>query len=122
MLASNDGTAGGAIQALSEEGLAGRILVTGQDADLTACQRIAQGTQTMTVYKPIKNLAARAAEAAVRLARRRPVIASAGIDNGQVEVPSILLDIIAVTKENLRDTVVADGFRSEQDVFGGGGK
>ncbi len=118
VLASNDGTAGGAIQALTEEGLAGKILVTGQDADLTACQRIAQGTQTMTVYKPIKNLAARAAEAAVRLAQRRPVIASAGIDNGQVEVPSILLEIVAVTRENLRETVIADGFRSEREVFG----
>ncbi len=118
VLASNDGTAGGAIQALTEEGLAGKILVTGQDADLTACQRIAQGTQAMTVYKPIKVLAARAAEAAVRLAQRRPVIAEAGIDNGQVMVPSILLEIVAVTRENLRETVIADGFRAEAEVFG----
>ncbi len=119
VLASNDGTAGGAIQALTEEGLVGKILVTGQDADLAACQRIAQGTQAMTVYKPIKLLASQAAEAAVRLARHRPVIAVAGIDNGAVSVPSILLEIIAVTKDNLRETVVADGFRSEADVFGG---
>ena len=52
ILASNDGTASGAIQALSEEGLAGKILVTGQDAELSACQRIANGTQAMTIYKP----------------------------------------------------------------------
>ncbi len=118
VLASNDGTAGGAIQALTEEGLAGKVLVTGQDGDLAACQRIVQGTQTMTVYKPIKELARQAAEAAVRLAQRRPVIARAGIDNGRLEVPSILLEILAVTKENLRETIVADGFRSEAEVFG----
>jgi len=118
VLASNDGTAGGAIQALTEEGLAGKVLVTGQDGDLAACQRIVQGTQTMTVYKPIKELANRAAEAAVRLAKRQPVIARAGTDNGKVEVPSMLLEILAVTKENLRETIVADGFRSEAEVFG----
>jgi D-xylose transport system substrate-binding protein len=72
----------------------------------------------MTVYKPIKELANRAAEAAVRLAKRQPVIARAGIDNGKVEVPSMLLEILAVTKENLRETIVADGFRSEAEVFG----
>ena len=50
----NDGTAGGAIQALAEQKLAGKVLVTGQDADLAACQRIVAGTQTMTIYKPIQ--------------------------------------------------------------------
>lgn len=68
VLASNDGTAGGAIQALAEEGLSGKLLVTGQDAELVACQRIALGTQAMTIYKPIKNLARQAAELAVRMA------------------------------------------------------
>ncbi len=59
VLATNDGTAGGAIQALIEEGLAGKVLVTGQDADLAACQRIVRGTQTMSVYKPLARLADR---------------------------------------------------------------
>jgi D-xylose transport system substrate-binding protein len=118
VLASNDGTAGGAVQALTEEGLAGKVLVTGQDGDLAACQRIVQGTQTMTVYKPIKVLASRAAEAAVRLAKGQSVIARSGIDNGKGEVPSLLLEIVAVTRENLRETIVADGFRAEADVYG----
>ncbi len=118
VLASNDGTAGGAIQALVEAGVAGKVIVTGQDADLAACQRIASGTQTMTVYKPIHKLATRAAELAVALAQRKVLVASAEIDNGHTAVPSILLDIVAVTKDNLRDTVVKDGFRSEEDVFG----
>lgn len=117
ILASNDGTAGGAIQALNEEGLAGKIIVTGQDADLAACQRIAQGTQAMTVYKPIQSIATKAAELALKLAQRRPVVTKDSIPNGRVDVPAVLLDIVAVTKENLRDTVVKDGFRKEADVF-----
>jgi D-xylose transport system substrate-binding protein len=117
ILASNDGTAGGAIQALTEEGLDGKILVTGQDADLAACQRIARGTQTMTVYKPIKQLANAAAELAVKMALGRPVVARATTDNGHTQVPSVLLEIVAVTKDNLRETVVADGFRPEGAVY-----
>lgn len=118
ILASNDGTAGGAIQALIEEGLAGQILVTGQDADLAACQRIVAGTQSMTIYKPLTHLAARAAEYAVKLARRRPVIAAGSYDNGQIQVPTVLLDVIPVTKDNLRDTVVKDGFHTAAEIYG----
>ena len=119
ILASNDGTAGGAIQALLEEGLAGKVLVTGQDADLAACQRIVGGTQTMTIYKPLKQLAEQAAECAVRLAQHRPVIATGSLDNGQVKVPSIFVDIVAVTKENMRETVVKDGFHKADEIFQG---
>ncbi len=117
ILASNDGTAGGAIQALTEEGLAGKILVTGQDAELAACQRIVAGTQSMTIYKPLKQLASKAAEVAVQLAQRRPVIATAEIDNGKVKVPSVFLDVVSVTKGNLRESVIADGFHKEAEVI-----
>src|SRR5207248_9655410 len=81
VLAANDGTAGGAIQALAEEGLAGKVLVTGEDAELAACQRIAAGTQAMTVFQPLKLIAGAAAETAVKLARRRPVIARGSTAN-----------------------------------------
>jgi D-xylose transport system substrate-binding protein len=118
ILASNDGTAGGAIQALIEEGLSGKVLVTGQDADLAACQRIVAGTQSMTIYKPLKNLADQAAEYAVKLAKRRPVIAKGSYDNGQIEVPTVLLDVISVTKDNLRETVIKDGFHTADEIFG----
>jgi len=117
VLVSNDGTAGGVIQALLEEGLAGQIVVTGQDADLAACQRIARGTQAMTIYKPLKNLAVRAADLAVKLARHQPVIAHDEIDNGQVKVPAVLLTVVTVTKENLESTVIADGLHSHDAVF-----
>lgn len=118
ILASNDGTAGGAIQALMEEGLAGKILVTGQDAELVACQRIAAGTQAMTIYKPIRKLASAAAELAYRLGKREPVIAKDTTNNGKIDVPAVLLEVITVTPENLKSTVIADGFHSEAEVYG----
>ena len=118
ILAPNDGTAGGAAQALSEEGLSGQVVLTGQDAELAACQRILAGTQTMTVYKPLSKLATRAAEIAVALAAGKPVVARAEIDNGKTLVPAIFIDVIPVDKDNLIATVVKDGFHSLQAVRG----
>ncbi len=120
IVASNDGTAGGAIQALSEEGLAGKILVTGQDAELSACQRIVNGTQAMTIYKPLSQLAKQAAETAIKMARGRPIVASGKTNNGKVDVPSILLDVVVVTKDNMKDTVIKDGFHKEAEIYRGG--
>lgn len=119
ILASNDGTAGGAIQALSEEGMAGRILVTGQDAELSACQRIVHGTQAMTIYKPVSQLAAQAADVAIKMAKGKPTFVPGKINNGKTEVPSILLDVVIVTKENMRDTVIKDGFHTAAEVYSG---
>lgn len=120
ILASNDGTAGGAIQALLEEGLAGKVLVTGQDADLAGCQRIVGGTQAMTIYKPLTQLATQAAEVAVKLATGKPIIARAELFNGKISVPTVLLDVVAVTKENMDSTVIADGFHSREAVYRSG--
>jgi D-xylose transport system substrate-binding protein len=118
VLASNDGTAGGAIQALREEGLAGKIVVTGQDAELVAVQRIASGEQSMSIYKPVQALAKRAAEVAVALATGKPVVAKAELDNGKRQVPTILLDVVTVTKENIDSTVVKDGFHTRKEIDG----
>jgi D-xylose transport system substrate-binding protein len=112
VLVSNDGTAGGAIQSLVEEGLAGKVLVTGQDADLAACQRILRGTQSMTVYKPLKNLATNAARVAFAVARGEKPPTTSTTDNGLKKVPSIFENVVAVDKENLESTVIADGFHS----------
>ncbi len=118
VVVSNDGTAGGAIQALGEQKLAGKVVVTGQDADLAACQRIAAGTQTMTVYKPIPLLAKAAVEATLALARKQPVTATTSpVANGKKDVPSILLEPIAVDKDNLAATVLRDGYQKLEDVF-----
>lgn len=119
VLASNDGTAGGAIQALSEEGLAGRVLVTGQDAETVALQRIAAGTQSMTIYKPLRTLAAGAAELAMKLAQRQVVIARQSVDNGHGAIPAALYDVVTVTRHNIMQTVVKDGQVSYDDVYGG---
>ncbi len=116
VVVSNDGTAGGAIQALLEEGLAGKVLVTGQDADLAACQRIQRGTQAMTVYKPLKNLATLAAQVAVDVARGTKPATTATLDNGTKSVPSIFEKVISVDKDNLLSTVVADGFHKASDL------
>jgi D-xylose transport system substrate-binding protein len=119
ILASNDGTAGGAIQALTEEGLAGGILVTGQDAELTACQRIVNGTQAMTIYKPLARYARSAAELAVKLAQGKPIVARSALDNGKIQVPAIFVDVVSVTKDNMLDSVVKDGFHSFDQVYKG---
>ena len=117
VLASNDGTAGGAIQALREEGIAGKVIVTGQDAELVACQRIVGGEQSMTIYKPVEQLARRATEVAIAMIKGKPVIASDATDNGKVKVPSIFHDVVTVTKENLEQTVIADGFHSHDEIY-----
>ena len=116
VLASNDGLAGGAIQALREHNLAGKVLVSGQDADLAAVICIAQGTQTMTVYKPIVNEATVAAEEAVRLAKGEKTRANKTISNGKADVPAILLKPIVVTKDNIKTTVVKDGFQTLKSI------
>ena len=117
ILDANDSTAAGAIQALIEQNLAGKIPITGQDADLAACKYIVAGYQTMSVYKPLKNLA----EAAIRLAydvvKGNPIETNATYPNGKIDVPSINLDIIAVDKDNMMDTVIKDGFHSYDDVY-----
>lgn len=119
VLSSNDGMAGGIVQALLEEGLAGKVLVTGQDADRVALQRIATGTQAMTIYKPLKTLARGAAELAVRIGQRRVVTAPQTVNNGAMDVPSMLFPVITVTKDNILSTVVADGLATYDDVYRG---
>ncbi len=119
VLASNDGTAGGAIQALTEEGLAGKVLVTGQDAELAACQRIVAGTQTMTVYKPLKKLATDAAESAVAMARGKPIVARFATNNGKLEIPTLLTPVVTLTKDNMVDTVVRSGFLPYDEIYRG---
>jgi D-xylose transport system substrate-binding protein len=123
VVASNDGLAGGAIQALAEQGLAGKIVVTGQDAELSACQRIVSepgGTQSMTIYKPIKTLARKAAEIAVAMGRKQTFEAPAArIDNGFKKVPSLLIAPVAVDRNNMVSTVIADGFHPLEQVYAG---
>ncbi|HZE71753.1 MAG TPA: substrate-binding domain-containing protein [Pyrinomonadaceae bacterium] len=119
VVCSNDGTARGAVQALEGQGLAGKVLVSGQDADLASLKLIVEGKQTMTVYKPIQPLAYAAVEAAVKLARGEKVETADAIDNGSKKVPSILLAPIAVDRNNLVSTVVKDGYHTLEEICAG---
>ena len=92
------------------------MAVSGQDADLAAVICIAEGTQTMTVYKPVTREAARAAEEAVRLAKGETPHADGTINNGKTKVPTIPLKPVAVTKDNIKTTVVADGFQTLKSI------
>ena len=116
VVASNDGTARGAVQALRGQGLAGKVLVSGQDADLASLQLIVMGEQTMTVYKPIQPLAYSAVDNALKLARGEPVSAPDRINNGRIDVPSILQEPVAVDRNNLLATVVKDGYQTLEKI------
>jgi D-xylose transport system substrate-binding protein len=106
--AANDGTAGGAIAALKGAGLDPLPPVTGQDAELAGIQRIVAGDQYMTVYKAIKPEAEKAAEVAVGL-----LSGTKPQGEQQVEgIPATLLTPVAVTRDNIEETVVKDGFHS----------
>src|SRR5678815_5492818 len=96
VVASNDGTARGAVQALKGQNLAGKVLVSGQDADLASLKLIVEGEQTMTIYKPIQPLASGAVDAAIKLARGEKVETAETLDNGFKKVPAILLEPVAV--------------------------
>lgn len=117
IICGNDMLAEAAIGVLSENGLAGRVIVVGQDADLAACQRIAEGLQYATIYKPIDLLARRAAACAVSLAKGEPVQADSTIFDGKTQVPFVRLEPILVTKDKLDSTVIKDGFHSATDVY-----
>lgn len=126
IIASNDGTAGGAIQALAAQGLDGKIPIAGQDADLAACQRIVEGTQTGTVYKPLAKLNAAAIQLAVALATggdaSSAIDSSLGswtkLDNDYKEVDSFSVDVVAIDKDNIVDIIIVqDQFQTLEDVY-----
>lgn len=118
VVASNDSTAGGAIQALAAQNLAGQIPISGQDADLAAVQRVAKGTQTVTIYKPIPILAREAAKLSAKILKHEDLGMTQKVNNGYKEVPSLLLEPIAVTKDNIEETIIKDGFHTRKDIFG----
>jgi D-xylose transport system substrate-binding protein len=118
--AANDGTAGGAIAAMKSAGVKPSTRpTTGQDAELAAIQRILTGEQYMTVYKAIKPEAEAAAQLAVALVQGKEPpggLVNGKVDNGQEQVPSVLLKPVAVTKDNIQDTIVKDGFWTPQQI------
>lgn len=121
IVSSNDRISKGVCRALKEHDLCGKILVSGQDAETDACRRIMEGRQTMTVYKYIETLANATANIAMALAADGEMpYSQITINNGKIMVPSLQLpNMIQVTKENMRMTVIADGYLDEAIVFEG---
>ncbi|WP_253199665.1 sugar ABC transporter substrate-binding protein [Clostridium gasigenes] len=117
ILAPNDNTAGGVIQALQAKGLVGKIPVAGQDGDLAAFQRIVQGTQLMTVIKDIRELCKAAIDAAIKLANGEVVDINDTINNGKIDVPSLLITPIAVDKNNIERVLIDSGYVKKEDVY-----
>jgi D-xylose transport system substrate-binding protein len=119
VVVSNDGMAGGVISALDKKKLTGKIIVTGQDAQKDALQRIAEGKQSMTVYKPIIPLATGAVDAALKLAKKEPLANAITFHNDKLnkDIPAILLEVIVVDKNNLMETVIKDGYVKYEDVY-----
>lgn len=114
VIAANDGTAGGVIHALQAIGKT--IPVSGQDAEITGLKRILAGSQTMTVYKPIQVIAEDAASIAMKAGKNEKIDTTATVNNGKIDVPSILLDPVAVTKSNIDETVIKDKFITEDEL------
>jgi D-xylose transport system substrate-binding protein len=116
VLAANDGLGNSAISALKSRKIRG-VPVTGQDATTEGIQNVLAGDQCMTVYKAIKKEADAAAELAIALAKgQTPANVNDKIDNGKREVPSVFLEPVSVTKENVADTVIKDGFRTKEEI------
>jgi D-xylose transport system substrate-binding protein len=120
IVASSDALSRGAAKALQEAEVGKDVLLSGQDAETDACKRIVNGQQTMTVYKVIESLAASAANMAILLATDEPIPNTlTTVNNGIKMVPAVLVSsIIPVGEENIRMTVIADGFIDEKEVFG----
>ena len=124
VMCGNDNLASQAVKVLSENRLAGKVAVVAQDADLSACQRIVEGTQEMTVYKPIEQEANTAAEFAVALGKGEDITSGGGeykavetFNDGNYEIPYYKIDPIAVTAENMDEVIIDGGFHTREDVY-----
>jgi D-xylose transport system substrate-binding protein len=119
-ICNNSGMARGVIAALDAQGLADteKVFVAGSDADIVNIQYVAQGKQTVEIWKKIAPLAEKAAEIAVKLAKGEEVKADKMINNGLVDVPTIVTPVVPITKENLDSTIIAEGFYTKEEVYG----
>lgn len=118
IIAANDAIAMGVVKALREAGMEGQVLVAGMDADLPNLQEIVAGHQTCTIYKPIEKLAATAAELAVKLAKSEDCGKTfQTVSNGEVLVPAMFHPSMVVNRENLKLTVISEGYQKAEEVY-----
>ena len=116
--AANDDIAQAAIKVLAERQMVGKVAVVGQDADLISCQSVVEGSQLLTVYKPIAKLAIRAAEIVVDIVKDQKITPDSYISNNSSNsAPFFMEEPIGVNKNNMDITVIKDGFHSKKDVY-----
>lgn len=113
----NDGIASGAIQALEEVDMDGKVAVTGMDCELTAVQRIAKGTQTSTLYKDSEALSRAAIETAVKLAKGEDLDTEESINFGINDMPHVVVDSVVITKDNIQEEIIDKGIYTEDEVY-----
>ncbi|MEQ8156265.1 MAG: substrate-binding domain-containing protein [Clostridiaceae bacterium] len=118
ILAPLDTIAGGAIEALKEQGLAGKVTVTGQNADLAAVRRIIEGTQSMTIFNDDREESRVAIDTAIKLADNEPIAVDKYVSNGKINVPSILLTPIVVDRNNINEILIASGYLNPSEIYG----
>jgi D-xylose transport system substrate-binding protein len=118
IIAGNDAVARGVIKALRETGKDDNVLLAGMDADLENLQEIVAGRQTCTIYKPYQKMATTAAELAIKIAKSEGIEKPFNtISNGEILVPTFLFDGTIVNRENLKLTVISEGYQKEEEVF-----
>ena len=117
VICGNDGLAAAAYNVLAERQLAGKVCLTGQDADIDACQRIVEGGQYMTVYKAITDLAKQAAQYAVALGSGKEINPGQTMNDGTYEVPFYKLEPVAVTKDNIDEVIIGSQFHFREEVY-----
>lgn len=118
-ICNNSGMARGVISALDGQGLAdiNKVFVAGSDADLVNIQYVAQGKQAVEIWKKIKPLAETAAEMAVKIALNEEIKADKVINNGMVDVPTVVTPVVLVTKDNIDTTIIAGDFYTREQVY-----
>ncbi len=119
ILCANDGMATGVAAALQAQKLTNKVLLTGQDATIPGLQAIIEGNQSMTIYKPLKNLANAAAKITDALVNGKKPSFTTTVDNGSGKIPSVLLPVVTVTKSNIAQTVIKDGFVTKAQLCSG---
>lgn len=121
IMCGNDDIASQVVQVLAENQLAGKVVVVGQDGDLAACQRIVEGTQYMTAFKPVENLAQEAAKYAVQIGSGKEVKELDDVkemtSDGIYDIPSLILEPISVTRDNIDEVIIDGGFHTRDEVY-----
>nr|WP_312292268.1 substrate-binding domain-containing protein [Clostridium chromiireducens] len=117
ILAPNDSTAGAAIEVLKSQGLEGKVVITGQDAELAAIHRIIQGTQSMTLFKDTRESAKKTIDIAIQLANEEIVLTDTALFNGKMYVPTVLISPILVDKSNIDEVLIKSGYYKKEDVY-----